>query len=320
MGGQLVHIQWLSLAIFLAAYGLNVLYITVFYHRGLAHSGVILSPRLRRFVAATGCLITGIDAKAWACMHRLHHRYSDTEKDPHSPLFGGIMAVFHKQLMSYRKVLVGLIRHHQRYEQVVDDLQIDVSPLHAHRLWYLPYALHFTLGIILSVWLGSAWVGLAYVIGITSHPIQGWAVNALAHSYGYRNFETGDRSRNNTLVAWLVAGEGFQNNHHRFPEAPKFSQRWFEWDWGYQLCLILSYLRIICIKSDPLVKNSACGEPMLEQIPGSRPFEGCKQSKPHGLFRLSAREGIPLDSELPAKLREIRLSAENTADGSSLNH
>ncbi len=246
-----MDIVWLCLSIFLAAYGLNVIYITVFYHRGLAHSGVILSPRFRRFVARTGCWITGIDAKAWVCMHRMHHRYSDTEKDPHSPVHGGIFPLFRKQLLAYRKVLVGLIRHHESYEKVVDDLGIEVSTLNAKQLWYLPYALHFTIAIGLSLSVGSIWLGIAYFLGISSHPVQGWAVNALAHTFGYRNYETTDNSKNNSLVAWFVAGEGYQNNHHRFPDAAKFSQKWFEWDWGYLLCVLLSWIGLVRIAPNP---------------------------------------------------------------------
>lgn len=236
-----------SALVFLGAYTLNVLYITVFYHRGLAHEAVVMSPRMRRFVAKTGSWVTGIDAKAWVCMHRMHHRFSDTDKDPHSPLFGGVWGLFKKQLSSYRKALVALIRGHESYEKSVADLGIEVSWVNVKRLWYLPYLSHLLIGIGLYLLTGSALIGTAFVLGISSHPIEGWAVNALAHSYGYRNFETTDHSQNNTWVALLVAGEGYQNNHHRFPDAAKFSHRWFEFDWGYLLCRIMSVCGVLKI-------------------------------------------------------------------------
>ncbi len=249
-----------SLLVFLGAYLLNVLYITVFYHRGLAHSAVILSPRLQRFVAFTGGWVTGIDAKAWVCMHRLHHRYSDTSKDPHSPVHEGVLPLFRKQLTSYRKVLVALIRHHETYEKVVEDLPIEVSVINAKQLWYLPYLLHLSLAVVLSFVTGSALIGLALFLGMSSHPLQGWAVNALAHSYGYRNFSTTDNSRNNTWVAWLVAGEGFQNNHHRYPDSAKFSHKWFELDWGYHLCQVMSLLGVIRIPTPKVMDaGTVCG-------------------------------------------------------------
>ena len=54
--------------------------------------------------------------------------------------------------------------------------------------------------------------------------------NSLGHSFGYRNFETRDCSRNNVLVGFLTMGEGFQNNHHNNPMSTKFSFKWFEID------------------------------------------------------------------------------------------
>jgi len=66
-----------------------------------------------------------------------------------------------------------------------------------------------------------------------SHPLQGWMVNALAHTYGSRNFETTDDSKNNTLVGYFVFGEGYQNNHHHSPQSAKFSVRPTEIDLGY---------------------------------------------------------------------------------------
>ncbi|MDQ3234108.1 MAG: acyl-CoA desaturase [Pseudobdellovibrionaceae bacterium] len=236
-----------SVLVFLGAYLLNVLYITVFYHRGLAHEAVILSPRMQRFVAKTGIWVTGIDAKAWVCMHRLHHRHSDTQKDPHSPVFAGVLGLFRKQLLAYRKVLVALIRRHDHYDKVVADLDLEVSAVNARQRWYLPYLSHLVMGVGLAWITGSAWIGAAFVLGISSHPLEGWAVNALAHSYGYRNYATDDNSQNNTWVAWLVAGEGYQNNHHRYPDEARFSHRWFEWDWGYQLCLVLSFCGVLRI-------------------------------------------------------------------------
>ena len=60
-------------AVLAAGYSLNLLYITIFYHRAVTHRALELRPGLRRFVRYTGNWVTGLDLKAWACMHRLHH-------------------------------------------------------------------------------------------------------------------------------------------------------------------------------------------------------------------------------------------------------
>jgi len=241
-------IGW-SVLVFVVGYLLNTFYITVFYHRGLAHGAVRLSPRMRRFVGLTGNWVTGLDPKAWACMHRLHHRYSDTPDDPHSPVNVGIIGIFRAQLKAYEGLLTRLIKGEKEACAVVSDIDIPVHWLNRNRLWWLPYAVHVTVAVLLGVFTHSALLGYAYFAGLMSHPVEGWLVNSFGHKVGYRNFELADQSRNNTLVAWAVMGEGYQNNHHRFPGSARFSVRWFEIDPGYGLCRLAELVGILEIAS-----------------------------------------------------------------------
>lgn len=240
--------------VFLLAYLVNITYITVFYHRGIAHNAVELKPWLRNFVVKTGIWITGLDPKGWATMHRLHHKYSDTPKDPHSPLNDGIFGLALAQLKSYKRILVKLIRNEPRLTLVSSDMDFQVNWLNRKGLWLLPYALQAGIGLTLAYVSDLPLLGLAYFAGIMSHPIQGWAVNSFAHAFGYQNFKTGDNSRNNTIVALTVAGEGYQNNHHRFPDSPKFSVRFWEFDFGYVLCQALQALGFLTINQPELLK------------------------------------------------------------------
>jgi stearoyl-CoA desaturase (delta-9 desaturase) len=235
----------LSIVLFFGAYLLNMFYITVFYHRGLAHGAVELHPHTRNWIVRTGNWITGIDPKAWVCMHRMHHLHSDREKDPHSPWNVGLFGVMLGQLHSYKKVLVGLARQSPEYIEVVTDLDFPVSWLNQKKIWLLPYVLHLFVAVAISGLTHAWFTGAAYWVGMMSHPIQGWMVNSFAHKYGYRNYANDDQSRNNTWVAWLTMGEGYQNNHHAHPSSSKFSERWFEMDAGYALCVIAEKLRLL---------------------------------------------------------------------------
>lgn len=223
--------------IFLAGYLLNMFYITVFYHRGLTHSALKLGPGIRRWIAWSGIWVTGLDPKAWVCMHRLHHLHSDTAEDPHSPWNAGVFGVLYAQLVSYEKTIVGLFKNQEPYVSTVKDLNFPVSWIIRKKLWWVPYTVTLGLAVVLGFVFQSLGIGIAYYLGMMSHPIQGWLVNALAHRYGYRNFDTPDQSKNNSLVAWFVFGEGYQNNHHATPESAKFSKRWFEVDFGYVMCV-----------------------------------------------------------------------------------
>jgi stearoyl-CoA desaturase (delta-9 desaturase) len=237
----------LCLLTLVGGYLVNILYITVFYHRGLTHRAVTLSPATRRFVIATGSWVTGLDPKGWSVMHRLHHYHSDTPQDPHSPQHYGVLGVMLAQLKAYQGVLRGLKRQDPTLTRIARDLDFPVSWLNRHRLWILPYLLHMAIALGIGFGLHAWLLGLCYYVGIMSHPVQGWMVNALAHSFGYRNFATSDHSRNNTLVALLVMGEGYQNNHHRYPNAAKFSVRWYEFDAGYALCRCLALVGVVKI-------------------------------------------------------------------------
>jgi stearoyl-CoA desaturase (delta-9 desaturase) len=223
-------------AVFLATYLLNIFYISVLYHRGLTHGAVRLRPFTVQILRYTGNWVTGLDPKAWACMHRQHHLYSDTPKDPHSPSHHNLFALMLVQLRSYNKILVRLIKGSKFETQLMKDVPFDVSWLNRRQLWILPYAFHLAVTLALGLGGGYWLLGAAYYFGMLSHPVQGWMVNALAHRYGYRNFDTPDDSRNNTAVALLVFGEGYQNNHHHSQRSPNFAMKAGELDLGYWLC------------------------------------------------------------------------------------
>lgn len=243
------------LSVFLVAYAINMLVITVGYHRGLAHGAVTMHPRLQWTIVNLGSWLTGLDAKAWTVMHRMHHAYSDTPDDPHSPTHVGILGIPLAQLKSYKRVIVGLIRKEPEYTRFAKGLDFELSWLNRSNLWYLPYLTHLAVAGAI-VWLGGGWVlAVCYFGGIMSHPIQGGLVNSLGHAIGGRNFDTQDDSRNNHLVAWLVAGEGFQNNHHQYPASPKFSYRASEIDVGYGACLAMQQIGWLRIESAGMIPS-----------------------------------------------------------------
>ncbi len=230
------------IVVFLVAYLINTTTISVLYHRGLAHQAVQLSPRTRLWVARLGIWFTGLDAKGWVCMHRMHHAHSDTPLDPHSPVNHGLFGVLLGQLRSYEKTLRGLARNNPEYTQHVEDLDFPVSSIIRHGVWYLPYLLHLVFALLIAIPTGAWALAACYFVGMMSHPVEGWIVNSLGHAVGGRNFDTDDQSRNNHLAAWLIMGEGYQNNHHSHPRSAKFSYRRHEIDPGYFVCRVLEKL------------------------------------------------------------------------------
>lgn len=252
------------LAVFLAAYLLNAVTITVGYHRGLAHGAVDIAPWWRRGLIMLGSWVTGLDPKAWVVMHRRHHAFSDGPNDPHSPKNVGLLGIGLEQLRSYERTLIGLLKNDPEYTRYATDLAFDVNPLIRRGLWWLPYVAHAVVAVALSVAFGSVWLGVAYFGGMMSHPLQGGMVNAFGHAIGKRNFETRDDSRNNHAVAWLVFGEGFQNNHHHAPASARFSYAPGEVDMGFALCRILEAMRVLRVDDEALLPKQ---RDEVEEVP-----------------------------------------------------
>jgi stearoyl-CoA desaturase (delta-9 desaturase) len=83
-----------------------------------------------------------------------------------------------------------------------------------------------------------------------------WSVNSLAHVWGYRNYETSERSRNNWLVALLANGEGWHNNHHVDPTSASNWHRWWEIDVTYVVIKGLERLGLASDVNPPRARHA----------------------------------------------------------------
>jgi stearoyl-CoA desaturase (delta-9 desaturase) len=161
---------------------------------------------------------------AWVAAHRKHHRYSDVPGDPHSP---------HTQ--SWWKVQWFSMFESVQLSYVKDLLR---SPWHngLHRgyfSWHALYAL--TLGFTLGWWyLIPMWLAPAAVLWNA-----GSLINTVCHMHGKQPFETNDQSRNVWWLGMLVWGEGYHNNHHKFPRNARFGLESLQFDASYQVIRLL---------------------------------------------------------------------------------
>ena len=240
--------------VFLLAYGLTIVLTSVGYHRALAHGAVQLHPLARKALVTFGPWLTGFDAKTWVVMHRNHHQYSDTSDDPHSPVNVGFRGLFKAQLDGYARTQMALVSGDPTYANLGRDLELS-WPTRTGR-WYLPYLLQVAVGVVVGLSFGW-WVGIALLAGLMSHIVQGAIINYFGHAHGGRNFDIADNSRNNHPAAWLVLGEGFQNNHHRYPSSARFSYRWREIDLGFVVCRILEMARVLRVVEKTLMPRPA---------------------------------------------------------------
>src|SRR5579859_2469049 len=77
-------------AFFLCHWFLSLFSQTFFLHRYASHKMFKMNKFWEKFFYGFTFLTQGssfLNPRAYAIMHRMHHAYSDTEKDPHSPHF-----------------------------------------------------------------------------------------------------------------------------------------------------------------------------------------------------------------------------------------
>ena len=222
---------------------------SVFHHRYAAH-GMFTMSRFWERVFYCCCLLAQgssyISPYAYGIMHRLHHAYSDTPHDPHSPHHThGFFRMLLQTRNNYFNIFLGKVPVDERFKKGIPDWPAFDRYLHN---WIMRVAFGI-LYLLLYTWLATAWwMYLFLPVTIAMATIQGAVVNWWAHRFGYRNFRTGNESRNILPVDLFFLGEAYHNNHHRHPGRPKTSFRWFELDTGYLMMRALHAIGIIKLK------------------------------------------------------------------------
>jgi stearoyl-CoA desaturase (delta-9 desaturase) len=243
--------SWTGVAlIFVGNYIFGSLGINLAYHRILTHQGLTVPKWLEHTFAVLGvCSLQDAPAR-WVAIHRMHHQYSDERRDPHTPLVDFFWG--HIGWLIYQNKYFGTADFYDRYAR---DLLRDPFYYRLERklLWFWIYVAHALLifaGAFAIGWatsgelMGGLQFGLSiFVWGVIVRTVYvwhiTWAVNSVTHTWGYRNYETDDESRNNWMVALCTNGEGWHNNHHAHPRCAAHGHRWWELDLTYWTILLL---------------------------------------------------------------------------------
>lgn len=247
--------SWTGLVAFVL--GVNVfgqLGVPIGYHRLLTHRSFRVPKWLERsFVTMALCCGQNTPAR-WVTWHRMHHQHSDGLDDPHSPL----VAFFWSHvgwLLFEKRGTHGDASYYKYARDVLED------PFYMHLEKYRSTAIYIYLGHALvfflvgltagSIGSGESLTGLRFglsllIWGVVLRTVYvwhiTWAVNSLAHLFGYRNYDTNDESRNNWFVALITGGEGWHNNHHGDPLSASMQHRWWEWDLNFYVIKALEWM------------------------------------------------------------------------------
>jgi len=205
--------------------------ITLGYHRLVSHRSFTTPKWLEYVLVLCGTLACQGGPLSWVGLHRIHHKYSDHEGDPHDSNKG-----FWWSHMGWMFVKNPANKDVPKYTK---DIQNDPFYIFCEN-YFIP--IQFVLGLLLFLWGGWSFVvwGIFLRLVLVFHVT--WFVNSATHKFGYVSHESNDHSRNCWWVAVLTFGEGWHNNHHAYQYSARHGLQWWEIDLTWMTIKILEFL------------------------------------------------------------------------------
>ncbi len=213
-----------------ALYAVRMFFITAGYHRYFAHRAYKLGRVMQFIMAFGGGTSAQKGALWWAANHRDHHRFSDTDKDPHKSDRGFWWShVLWILCSKYNDTNYEKIKDFAKYPELVF--------LNKH---------HLVPPVILGVacFLAGGWSMLfcGFFLSTVLLYHGTFSINSLTHRWGRRRYQTSDTSKNSLLLALVTLGEGWHNNHHYYASTANQGFFWWEIDISYYVLRVLSWV------------------------------------------------------------------------------
>ncbi|MET0595832.1 MAG: acyl-CoA desaturase [Polyangiaceae bacterium] len=216
--------DWGLVGMAVAFYFVRMFAITGAYHRYFSHRTYKTSRVFQFLLALLGTSATQKGPIWWASAHRRHHKYSDTEKDLHSPKQFGFW---------YSHMGWWMGRDHEETDlSQVRDLAKFPELMFLDKFYVLGVFACMGIAAAIRGFDGFLW---GYVVSTCFLMHGTFTINSLSHVYGSRRYETTDTSRNNFWLALITMGEGWHNNHHHYMNSANQGFYWWEIDMSYYI-------------------------------------------------------------------------------------
>jgi stearoyl-CoA desaturase (delta-9 desaturase) len=236
-------VSWVAFAVCFISYQIRGFGITGAYHRYFSHRSYKTSRPFQFLLALLGSSALQGTPIEWSKNHRHHHNHSDKDRDIHSPARDG----FWWAHMGWMFTLEG----HPVPQRVKD---LEKFPELRATSWLQIFTiggtmiLTYQLGVALGPeWGTSGWQmfiwGFCFSTVILWH--MTYSINSLCHMWGKQRYASNDDSKNSFLLALFSLGEGWHNNHHKYPSAARNGFFWWEVDLTYYVLSILKALGLI---------------------------------------------------------------------------
>jgi sn-1 stearoyl-lipid 9-desaturase len=239
------------LALFVIFYLWHGFGITIGYHRLLAHRSFRCNKFFEYFFVVGGYLAYQGPPIWWSAIHRGHHKYADTDLDPHTPRKG------------LRHALIGWAFDTKNYLHL--GLGTMCKDLVKNRFYMmlehgnsvvggrpLCIIVNFAYRLLLLALFGWTvfWANVAASIGVFAIP---QLLNVVCHlpKLGYKNFTTDNDGVNVWWVGLLGLGEGWHNNHHAYPGSSRSGVLPHEFDLSWQVIRLSKFFGWVIDANEP---------------------------------------------------------------------
>jgi stearoyl-CoA desaturase (delta-9 desaturase) len=247
-----VHVTLFDWILCISLYFIRMFFVTGGYHRYFAHATYKTSRFVQFLIAyfAESSVQKGV--LHWAANHRVHHKYSDTPKDPHSKKIYGFFYSHVGWILGpdYKETKFNLIKDYGKFPELI---------------WLNKYHLIPPLTLMLSVYFLGGYINtpseemsfMAILTNGLSTLIIGFflstvllfhgtfSINSLMHMFGKKRYESNDESKNHLLLALITLGEGWHNNHHYYMKSTRQGFYWWEIDITYYILKMFSWVGVV---------------------------------------------------------------------------
>ena len=220
---------------------------SIYMHRIVAHSYFTISHSLEQFFVFCLWFILGMGVSSdcrqyYAVMHRWHHLYSDTEKDPHSPYHYTFKQLCYEQFVTSSHSDPANPAFVLPAELAEFEYKNSSSWAEINIYWKYPKLGQLIFWTMLTLFVGISGfiVGAIYYFASTEMVtfVGKWGM----HKIGTIEINpiTLDRSQNSFLLAVICGfgGEEYHRYHHDDTSTPYFHRRWYQIDLGWICCKI----------------------------------------------------------------------------------
>jgi stearoyl-CoA desaturase (delta-9 desaturase) len=210
-------VKWQTMAFAIFLYVISGLGITAGAHRLWSHRSYRAKWPLRVILCIFNTLAFQNSIYEWSRDHRVHHKYSETDADPHNATRGFFFA--HCGWLLCRKHPDVI----EKGKQISNEDLLQDPIVRFQKMFYLPLVLVicFVLPTIIpSLLWGETYWNAYFVCSLFRYCWtlnMTWLVNSAAHFWGRKPYDQHINPVENPTVIIGAIGEGFHNYHHTFP-------------------------------------------------------------------------------------------------------